>query len=132
MAADNRDDRSTSNLLDVYTTICGRFPLGERTRPRVPFDAPPRRTSAFATRASQITREARVLPKPSSSSSFSSSNQTKASPTFTNADIYAFERELAALHPDNRHIRDKIRQQLQVLRDTGFLVQPERGVRQVK
>ena len=47
-----------------------------------------------------------------------------SSPTneFTNSDIYAFERELAALHPDNRHIRDKIRQQLQVLRDTGFLV----------
>ena len=47
---------------------------------------------------------------------------------FTNSDIYAFERELSELHPDNRHIRDKIRQQLQVLRDTGFLTQPERGV----
>ena len=53
-----------------------------------------------------------------------------SSPTneFTNSDIYAFERELSQLHPDNRHIRDKIRQQLQVLRDTGFLTQPERGV----
>ncbi len=51
---------------------------------------------------------------------------------FTNDDIYAFEGELSALHPDNRHIRDKIRQQLQVLRDTGFLVQPERGVWRVK
>jgi hypothetical protein len=51
---------------------------------------------------------------------------------FKNADVYAFERELAALHPGNRHIRDKIRQQLQVLRDTGFLVQPERGVWRVK
>lgn len=57
-----------------------------------------------------------------------------SSPTneFTNDDIYAFERELAALHPDNQHIRDKIRQQLQVLRDTGFLVQPERGVWRVR
>jgi type II restriction enzyme len=53
-------------------------------------------------------------------------------PTFTNDDVYAYERELAALHPGNRHIRDKIRQQLQVLRDTGFLSQPERGVWQVK
>ena len=35
------------------------------------------------------------------------------------------------LHPDNRHIRDKIRQQLQVLRDTGFLTQPERGIPQI-
>jgi type II restriction enzyme len=53
-------------------------------------------------------------------------------PEFTNADVYAFERELEQLHPDNRHIRDKIRQQLQVLRDTGFLVQPERGLWRVK
>ena len=28
---------------------------------------------------------------------------------------------LAKLHPDNAHIRDKIRQQLQVLRDLGLL-----------
>jgi type II restriction enzyme len=41
---------------------------------------------------------------------------------FSNEDVYAYERELEALHPDNRHIRDKIRQQLQVLRDRGFLV----------
>jgi len=41
---------------------------------------------------------------------------------FSNEDVYAFERELETLHPDNRHIRDKIRQQLQVLRDRGFLV----------
>ena len=26
------------------------------------------------------------------------------------------------LHPDNRHIRDKIRQQLQVLRDAKLLI----------
>lgn len=44
-----------------------------------------------------------------------------SSPTFTNEDIYAFAPELEKLHPDNRHIRDKIRQQLQVLRDTCFL-----------
>jgi type II restriction enzyme len=47
---------------------------------------------------------------------------------FTNTDVYAYERELAQLHPDNRHIKDKIRQQLQVLRDLGILSQPERGV----
>jgi Dam-replacing HTH domain len=41
---------------------------------------------------------------------------------FSNEDVYAFERELEALHPGNRHIRDKIRQQLQVLRDRGLLV----------
>jgi hypothetical protein len=45
-----------------------------------------------------------------------------SSPTneFTTTDVYAFERELEKLHPDNRHVRDKIRQQLQVLRDLGF------------
>jgi type II restriction enzyme len=58
--------------------------------------------------------------------------QGTARPTFTNEDVYAYERELAALHPDNRHIRPKIRQQLQVLRDTGFLTQLERGHWQVK
>ncbi|MGO9588081.1 MAG: hypothetical protein ACLP2Y_18035 [Limisphaerales bacterium] len=42
--------------------------------------------------------------------------------TFTTADAYAFTRELEQLHPDNRHVRDKIRQQLQVLRDTGLLI----------
>lgn len=51
--------------------------------------------------------------------------------TFTNADLYAHERELEQLHPDNRHVRDKIRQQLQVLRDRGFLTSPERGVWQL-
>jgi type II restriction enzyme len=53
-----------------------------------------------------------------------------SSPTteFTNADIYAHARELESLHPDNRHIRDKIRQQLQVLRDAKLLVHLEPGV----
>jgi type II restriction enzyme len=40
---------------------------------------------------------------------------------FTTADAYAFTRELEKLHPDNRHVKDKIRQQLQVLRDAGLL-----------
>ena len=42
-------------------------------------------------------------------------------------DIYAFERELIRLHPDNKHIRDKIRQQLQILRDKGYLDFVSRG-----
>ena len=40
---------------------------------------------------------------------------------FTLADVYAHADELAKLHTDNRHVRDKIRQQLQVLRDLGLL-----------
>lgn len=40
---------------------------------------------------------------------------------FDLAEVYAFERELSQLHPDNRHIRPKIRQQLQILRDMGFV-----------
>ena len=42
-------------------------------------------------------------------------------------DVYAFENELSKLHPDNKHIKDKIRQQLQVLRDRGYLQFTGRG-----
>ena len=37
------------------------------------------------------------------------------------ADVYKFDAKLAKLHPANRHVRDKIRQQLQILRDLGLL-----------
>ena len=40
---------------------------------------------------------------------------------FTLADVYAHADDLAKLHPKNAHVRDKIRQQLQVLRDLGLL-----------
>ena len=46
---------------------------------------------------------------------------------FTLTEIYTFEDELARLFPRNRFIRPKIRQQLQVLRDRGFLEFRERG-----
>ncbi|MCL5733151.1 MAG: restriction endonuclease [Patescibacteria group bacterium] len=46
---------------------------------------------------------------------------------FTLNDIYAFENELHLLHPENRHIKDKIRQQLQFLRDKGYLDFVSRG-----
>ncbi len=41
--------------------------------------------------------------------------------TFNLADVYRYEIELAALHPQNQNVRAKIRQQLQVLRDMGFI-----------
>jgi type II restriction enzyme len=40
---------------------------------------------------------------------------------FELSDAYKFESDLRQLHPDNRHIKDKIHQQLQVLRDVGLL-----------
>lgn len=40
---------------------------------------------------------------------------------FLLSDIYAFEKELSNLHPENKHIKPKIRQQLQYLRDKGYL-----------
>jgi type II restriction enzyme len=40
---------------------------------------------------------------------------------FSLSEVYALESSLARLHPGNRHVRDKIRQQLQVLRDLGLL-----------
>jgi hypothetical protein len=46
---------------------------------------------------------------------------------FTLDDVYAFEKELSILHPENKHIKDKIRQQLQVLRDKGYLTFVSRG-----
>ena len=36
-------------------------------------------------------------------------------------DIYAFEKHLSGLHPKNKNIKAKIRQQLQVLRDAGMI-----------
>jgi len=47
--------------------------------------------------------------------------------TFSLDDIYAFEDRLTALYPGNRNVRPKIRQQLQVLRDRGFLEFTGRG-----
>jgi len=40
---------------------------------------------------------------------------------FALSDVYAHADELGRLHPGNRHVDEKIRQQLQVLRDLGFL-----------
>lgn len=40
---------------------------------------------------------------------------------FTLEEVYAFESHLRKLHPDNKHLRPKIRQQLQLLRDKGVL-----------
>lgn len=47
---------------------------------------------------------------------------------FTNQEIYAFSSDLAKRHPQNKHVRDKIRQQLQFLRDKGFLGQTVEGI----
>lgn len=46
---------------------------------------------------------------------------------FTNQDVYLYERELEQLHPNNRHIREKIRQQLQSLAHAGFLIHAARN-----
>lgn len=43
------------------------------------------------------------------------------SSTFDLSDIYKFESTLRQNHPTNRHIRDKIRQQLQYLRGLGLI-----------
>lgn len=40
---------------------------------------------------------------------------------FTLDEIYSFENNLKQKHPNNRYIKDKIRQQLQFLRDKGYL-----------
>ena len=40
---------------------------------------------------------------------------------FTLNQMYSFENELKAKHPENNFIKDKIRQQLQYLRDKDFI-----------
>jgi type II restriction enzyme len=42
-------------------------------------------------------------------------------------DVYAFEKRLSHLYPNNRHAKQNIRQQLQVLRDHGYLDFVSRG-----
>jgi type II restriction enzyme len=46
---------------------------------------------------------------------------------FSLDDVYAFEQRLSDLYPNNRHVKQKIRQQLQVLRDKGYLEFTGRG-----
>jgi len=48
-------------------------------------------------------------------------------PEFQLEDVYAFEGALSDLYPNNRHVKQKIRQQLQVLRDRGYLEFVSRG-----
>jgi hypothetical protein len=46
---------------------------------------------------------------------------------FTLDDVYAFERHLRDLYPGNQNVKSKIRQQLQFLRDRGFIDFVSRG-----
>ena len=48
--------------------------------------------------------------------------------TFTLKQMYSFVDELQVKHPDNNHILDKIRQQLQFLRDKGIIEFKGNGV----
>ncbi|MEE9431501.1 MAG: DpnI domain-containing protein [Melioribacteraceae bacterium] len=47
--------------------------------------------------------------------------------TFTLQDIYSFEQKLKGKYPNNNFIKDKIRQQLQFLRDKGLIEFKNRG-----
>ncbi len=46
---------------------------------------------------------------------------------FTLSEVYKFEAELSIKYPNNKHIKDKIRQQLQLLRDKNYLNFVKRG-----
>lgn len=52
--------------------------------------------------------------------------------TFTLSDVYTFESHLAELHPKNKHVQPKIRQQLQVLRDHHIIEFLGRGLYKTK
>jgi len=47
--------------------------------------------------------------------------------SFVTRDLYALERVFAKAYPNNHHIEEKIRQQLQILRDLGVLAFDGRG-----
>jgi len=47
--------------------------------------------------------------------------------SFALRDVYEFDGELRELHPENRHVRPKIRQQLQELVARGILARTQRG-----
>ena len=51
----------------------------------------------------------------------------KLNVNFSLNQVYAFADELQRKHPENNHIKDKIRQQLQVLRDRGIIKFTGRG-----
>lgn len=51
---------------------------------------------------------------------------------FTLQDMYGFEELLAQKHPENKHIKDKIRQQLQFLRDKGYVEFMSKGHYRIK
>ena len=51
----------------------------------------------------------------------------KLNVNFSLNQVYAFADELQRKHPENNHIKDKIRQQLQVLRDRGIIEFTGRG-----
>lgn len=52
--------------------------------------------------------------------------------TFTLADVYVFDTQLAKLHPRNKHVRPKIRQQLQVLRDYDTIEFLGKGIYRIR
>lgn len=47
---------------------------------------------------------------------------------FSLNEVYTFEKILSKKHPNNKHIKDKIRQQLQILRDKGYLKFVSKGL----
>ncbi len=51
---------------------------------------------------------------------------------FSLKEIYTFEEHLSKKHPENKHIKDKIRQQLQFLRNKGYLEFLEKGFYRLK
>ena len=46
---------------------------------------------------------------------------------FTLDEVYSFHRHLSELYPGNQNVKPKIRQQLQYLRDRGFIDFVSRG-----
>ncbi len=46
---------------------------------------------------------------------------------FSLNEVYGFEEELKSKHPENNFVKDKVRQQLQILRDRNIIEFVSRG-----
>ena len=107
------------NILIGQVPLAGRIPL---IRAGVPL---PREAVVDQWRSTMFLRETRLEAR-GWLLAVMTAVEAVGKPEFTLDEVYAHEAALAALYPGNHNVRPKIRQQLQVLRDRGWLAFTER------
>ena len=107
------------NILIGQVPLAGRIPLIRAGAPL------PRETVVGQWRSTMFLRETRLEAR-GWLLAVMTAVEAVGKPEFTLDEVYAHEAALAALYPGNHNVRPKIRQQLQVLRDRGWLAFTER------